>query len=183
MTCGIYQVVNTINGHIYIGSSSDIDSRRLKHLSEFRRNCHSNSYFQRAWNKYGEDVFEFEVLITCPQDLLLYYEQQFIDLGKPEYNICTNAEHSTLGTTRTDEQRLNISKSKIGNKYALGCHRSDEFKKNVGDVHRGMKHTEEAREKIRIQRSIQVFTDEARLNMSIAQKARRNRERLNARND
>lgn len=48
--CGIYQIINTINNDIYIGSSVDIVTRFSSHKSCLRRNKHENIYLQFAWN-------------------------------------------------------------------------------------------------------------------------------------
>mgnify|MGYP000886959842 CR=1 FL=1 len=62
---GVYQIVNKLNGHKYIGSSINIWTRWGRHLSDLRKNKHDNNYLQNAWNKYGEDNFEFGVLLFC----------------------------------------------------------------------------------------------------------------------
>ena len=59
---GIYQIKNLVNGKIYIGSSVDLKRRRKHHFVDLRRNVHHCKYLQRAWNKYGETKFKFEIL-------------------------------------------------------------------------------------------------------------------------
>jgi len=63
--CGIYKIENLVNSKVYIGQSKDINMRFLGHKSVLRRNKHGNEYLQRAWNKYGEDKFIFEILEEC----------------------------------------------------------------------------------------------------------------------
>lgn len=55
----IYKITNKINGKIYIGSAIDMDQREHSHCSDLRCHRHHNSHLQNAFNKYGEDAFEF----------------------------------------------------------------------------------------------------------------------------
>lgn len=84
---GIYCIVNTYNNKKYIGSSKNIRKRLWEHRSELRHNKHANIYLQRAWNKYGEDKFDFYVIEACQENFLLEREQFYIDTQKPEYNL------------------------------------------------------------------------------------------------
>lgn len=45
---GVYQIVNELNGHRYIGSSKNIQHRILVHRSALRRNSHHSIYLQNA---------------------------------------------------------------------------------------------------------------------------------------
>jgi group I intron endonuclease len=81
---------------------------------------HHNCYLQRAWDKYGESNFCFEILEECPVEKLIYWEQIWMDslcafderLG---YNICSVAGNS-LGTIRTESSKKKMSKAHIGEK-------------------------------------------------------------------
>ena len=47
--CGIYKFTNKINGHIYIGQSTDISARRRSHINDaYCRGKDSNSPFHKA---------------------------------------------------------------------------------------------------------------------------------------
>lgn len=118
---GIYKIINTNTGKIYIGSAVDLRRRLYAHLKSLRRNSHDNTYLQNAWNKYGEDSFEFSVIeIVDDKSKLLEVEQKWInqtlcykrDKG---YNISPTAG-STLGLKHTKEQRLKNSLAKRGSK-------------------------------------------------------------------
>lgn len=78
--CGIYSIENIINQKKYIGQSVNIKSRWMKHKSELNNNNHDNDYFQKAWNKYGEENFEFTILEECSKDMLNERECYYIDL-------------------------------------------------------------------------------------------------------
>jgi group I intron endonuclease len=88
---GIYAIVNTVNDKFYIGSGigqAGLKARKNCHLSQLRRGVHENSYLQSSWYKYGEDAFEFWVLGLCSKKDGLQYEQLFINLLCPHYNLC-----------------------------------------------------------------------------------------------
>ena len=72
---GIYRILNKINGNCYIGSSLNVEKRYKHHLSTLRHNSSRCSILQKAFNKYGEDNFEFQVILCCKPEYRLYYEQ------------------------------------------------------------------------------------------------------------
>ena len=76
---GVYQIKCTINGKIYIGSGVDIYNRCEQHRRSLRRGDHVNAHLQAAWNKYGEENFEFTVLELTEGSDLLRAEQYWID--------------------------------------------------------------------------------------------------------
>lgn len=165
---GVYQITNKDNGHKYIGSSINIWKRWGSHLAELRKNTHSGVHLQNAWNKYGEDSFEFSVLIFCDAENILLYEQSCLDNLKPEYNIRKSVYQSRVGTKATDDTKLKLrnshlghkpseetrakmSKSQVGNSHSLGHKHSDESKEKMSNIllgnkrSLGYKHTEEAK--------------------------------------
>jgi group I intron endonuclease len=83
---GVYRIVNTANGDAYYGSSKDVDKRLIRHRNELQNNKHHNSHLQRAWDKYGNENFTFELVEECTFDLLLQTEQHYLDKN-PAYNI------------------------------------------------------------------------------------------------
>ena len=83
---GIYRIKNLVNGKCYYGSSKHIEKRLDRHKRELKNNAHINCILQRAWDKYGEKNFLFEVVEECDEMVLLEKEQYYLDLN-PEYNI------------------------------------------------------------------------------------------------
>lgn len=55
----IYQIINKVNGLRYIGKTINLDQRKNKHFSQLKANSHINKKLQSAWNKYGEENFDF----------------------------------------------------------------------------------------------------------------------------
>lgn len=88
--CGIYMLLNTKNGKRYVGSSINIRKRLWEHRALLRHNKHGNPHLQNAWNKYGENFFEYSVLEKCDEDIRFIREQFYVDTLHPEYNICVD---------------------------------------------------------------------------------------------
>lgn len=65
MSCGIYAIVNKINGKRYVGKSINIERRWKSHLYLLKRKTKSkdcNRHLYNAFHKYGENSFGFEYL-------------------------------------------------------------------------------------------------------------------------
>ena len=115
---GIYQIKNKINNKKYIGSTrvtghkfpcrNGFFKRWTTHKNSLNNNSHRNYHLQNAWNKYGEQNFEFEILSLCPPEYCFKLEQWFVDNLKPEYNIKLIIQGRN-SYKWTDEQRKNAS--------------------------------------------------------------------------
>ncbi len=92
MTAGIYRIRNLVNEHCYIGSAVNIRRRWTAHRHALRNHLKSPPKLQRAWDKYGEESFAFEVVRECDPAELLAMEQAHIDAEKPRYNTRSMAE-------------------------------------------------------------------------------------------
>ena len=70
LNCGIYKIDNIVTGKCYIGSSKNISQRISYHKNNLKSGKHFNIKLQRAFNKYGENKFIFNILEVCDlQDL------------------------------------------------------------------------------------------------------------------
>lgn len=78
--CGIYKITDIVTNKIYVGSAKDIEERWKEHKSLLRRNKHTNSHLQSAWNLDGESNFVFEVIEECPETERFKREQYYLDL-------------------------------------------------------------------------------------------------------
>lgn len=85
---GVYEIKNTVNGKIYIGSAHRFGKRWALHKSRLRRGVHENPHLQSAYNLYGSNCFEYYILHKCPKEYCVKLEQKCLDVFKPEYNIC-----------------------------------------------------------------------------------------------
>jgi len=85
---GVYRIKNITTGKQYIGSTVMSFLKRLQHHhAMLKANKHKNTYLQRAWNKYGEDDFIFEVVEVCEKKDCLLKEQIYLDNETNLYNI------------------------------------------------------------------------------------------------
>ena len=85
--CGVYVIENGVNGHRYIGSAVSFKKRFREHHRQLSEGRHHSRYLQRAWDKYGADAFRFKPLLYCDRHNLIGYEQNAMDVMRPEYNI------------------------------------------------------------------------------------------------
>ena len=107
---GVYQIYNLVNKKSYIGSTKQSFKIRMKHhLNSLKRGDHKNLHLQRAWDKYGEENFEFSILEICDKKDTYAVEQRYLDERDIEnsYNINPNA----TGLTECIETREKLAKS------------------------------------------------------------------------
>lgn len=79
MKSGIYKITHVSSEKMYIGSAVSIRRRITTHKHSLKKGSHHSQKLQRAWNKYGEDAFEFKTVLVCSRENLLMYEQTCID--------------------------------------------------------------------------------------------------------
>lgn len=97
---GIYAIVNTFNGHRYVGQAKNMRKRVRSHLRDLDKGVHRTSEdrrLQNAWNEFGRDAFEIVILETVadnsevtnyhirPDNLSL--AEHFYINEKSEYNV------------------------------------------------------------------------------------------------
>ena len=111
-TSGIYRISIGPN-KFYYGSAVNLYKRRLRHLESLKYKKHHNDFMQKAWDKYGELVFE--VVEQCEKEELLNREQFYLDKwfsDKDNMNICPMAG-SSLGYKHTPEAIKKMSERVI----------------------------------------------------------------------
>lgn len=155
MKGGIYYIKNIINNKLYIGSAIKIKERWRRHKKDLRKGKHHSKPLQRAWNKYGEKSFTFEILqeVINPEHLTAY-EQVYLDYYKSYknehgYNLCKTAG-SQLGLQRTKETKQKISKNVSGQKNPFfGRKHKEQTIEYLRKINSGKKLSEETKQKIR----------------------------------
>lgn len=89
--CGIYQIRNLVNNKLYVGSSNDLLKRKREHFRTLNKEIHCNKKLQRAFDKYSEQNFIFEIIeFVEDKNKLIEYEQYWINTLKSVqegYNI------------------------------------------------------------------------------------------------
>lgn len=171
----VYRITNTTNKKSYIGfSSKTIEERWKSHLEESISAKHWNIKFKRAIRKYGDVVWDKEVLAeTIDEKTAKDLEKYFIE----KYDTFKNGYNSTLGGDgiigfkHSDETKQLISEnSKLINTPELRKYKSELMtKRNVG------RHlSDETRSKIRQKRTGSHHSDQTRLKMSESRKGDRN---------
>lgn len=160
---GVYSITNICNKKMYVGSSKNIKARKYEHLYELRKNKHHNKYLQRAYNKYGEKSFIWNILeyvelnenIELSKNSLLEREQYWIDFLETVsngYNLLPNAG-SRLGSPHSQETKNKM----LGNTNAKGIKKifTEEHKYNIScskigktSPRKGINLSEEQKEKI-----------------------------------
>lgn len=156
--CGVYKITNIINGKVYIGQSINIKARWKDHVSSLNRGDSRCTLLQRAWNKYGQNNFIFEIVELCLEDMLDKIETKYINF----YDSCNV------------DKGYNIECGGNANKCL-----SDETKQKIRDARMGMKATDETRKKMSESRIGdknpmygQTHSEEARIKMSEAKKGK-----------
>lgn len=167
---GVYQIVNLINGKRYVGSSKNINQRIAQHKRALRKNRHVNNYLQNSYNKYGENLFEYSVLLYCDPQNTLAYEQVYLDAGYGDYNIAISAAspmagmfgklNHFYGKKHSEETREKMSRAMSGkNNHQYGKRHTEEHKRKISENSKslpgkdsfmwGRKLSEETRKKLR----------------------------------
>lgn len=127
---GIYKITNSKNNKVYIGSSINCKQRHYEHWSDLKRNVHHSIHLQRSWNKYGEDVFIFEIIETViNSDSLLNREQFWLDFYTSYNRDCGYNIHKIAGSP-------------------LGYKHSEKTKKLLSIIGKGLKRSKETKEKL-----------------------------------
>ena len=141
---GIYYIRNKINDKMYIGQSTNIDARWSHHKTDLRNNNHHNHHLQYAWNKYGEDNFEFNVIQECNIDELDSKEMYYIKKYKTftdGYNLDQGGA-GIRGYKHTEESKKKMSENSKG-KFCgedsphWGKPKSEETKKKISEARKG----------------------------------------------
>jgi hypothetical protein len=61
---GVYQIRNTVDGKVLIGTSTDLPSILNRHRAQLGFGSHRNRTLQADWNRFGAEAFEIGILDT-----------------------------------------------------------------------------------------------------------------------
>lgn len=144
---GIYLIRNTLNNKVYIGKSINIASRMYSHKRALRKNDSKseNAHFINAWNKYGEDAFEYIVLEYIDKNRIDF--EEFSKERELFWINCYNSVDRNLGYNLRRDSATNMmvhpetahklslrtgeNNANFGNKWTEGQKKkaSEKFKK------------------------------------------------------
>jgi len=133
------------SGTIYVGSSQDVEERWKRHRKELVGGYHFNRHLQSAWNRYGEEAFNFGILEETEASQVLRREQFWLDeyLGGSVrlYNIARDATAPMRGRRHSLETRKKIKDILAGIDLSaanMGKRMSEETKKKMSLSHLGL---------------------------------------------
>lgn len=149
MESGVYSIVCTETGKVYIGSTGSFVKRFKSHRFHLGRGDHRNRHLQRAWDKYGSEAFSFSVIERVPLFNLLEREQVWLDKTENKFNILPLAG-ATRGVKRSAETLAKMSAANKGQvptpeciaagvASRVGKKLSDETRARMSMAHRGKK--------------------------------------------
>jgi group I intron endonuclease len=150
---GVYQIRNTDNGNLYIGSSVNLGHRFARHKRELKNNAHSNVILQNAYNKHGRDKFVYSIRLLCPKKDTIKYEQAHLDRLKPKYNIALDAKAPQAGRKLSERHKKKLMDGRDKRIKECGAWNknktlSKEHCLNLSISHMGYKPTKEHKEKL-----------------------------------
>lgn len=167
--------MNTINGRVYIGSASCLGGRRKAHEYRLKAGNHHSIKLQRAWNKYGEAAFSFEVIEQVSGEASLLEREQYwidhYDAARVGYNVAAVAGR-TVGIVWTEEQKRKASESKKGIK------KSPEHIAKMSAAQTGKTLSEETRRKIGEKTKARFADPEERIKVGNSNRGRKRSEEV-----
>lgn len=174
----IYRITCTENNKVYIGQTKNKRKRIDEHKYDLRHNIHHSIYMQRAFNKYGEKSFKFEIIEECSEfdvdEKECYWIKKYNSTNKNYgYNSESGGNKNKILSKETKSKLSIKGKNRyithykyINSKEAIkkrsisntGKKRSDEFRKRMSEIASnrigeknsfyGKTHTEETKKKI-----------------------------------
>ena len=109
----IYKIESLINGKVYIGQTTKtFKTRKNQHLYELRNGIKRNIKLQNAWNKYGEENFDFSIIGMYPIEKLDDVEVSYIETFNSfhrGYNMTTGGNQVMHNQKHTPEARSKMS--------------------------------------------------------------------------
>ena len=107
---GVYCLVNLLNGHIYIGSSSNLGTRLRNYLNNsfLNQSKNANMPITKALLKYGQHNFAVLIVEYATTDTVNVRETEWITILLPYYNVLKQG-YSSLGYKHTEATKEILS--------------------------------------------------------------------------
>lgn len=97
----IYRILNVVTEQFYIGSAVNFRRRRWEHIASLKKGTHHCMRLQTAWNEYGQDAFEFEIVEEVPDADVLRIEDIYL-MQNAGQERCYNTAMSTMQPPSVD---------------------------------------------------------------------------------
>ena len=114
---GVYRITCNKNNKNYIGVSKDIRKRWTEHIGQLRRKIHHSTKLQKDYNKYGEDAFEFRIIVKTDYGEAKKLEDEYIKKYKSDINGY-NCENIVKNNQHRDEMQCEQILKYIKDSYA-----------------------------------------------------------------
>lgn len=166
---GVYAITCLSSGKMYIGQAENFNKRLKMHFSLLKRNKHHCVHLQRAFNKYGENNFSWNVVEYCDLSKLDELEQMHIDkhFGSGVlFNTSKHVGNPMKGEKHTQESLEKISKSGRGRIV------TPETRRKISDSRKGISPSPEAKVKISAKLSGKKLGEDVRKKMAESQQKR-----------
>lgn len=161
---GIYKITNIANGKIYIGQTQENFLRRYWHHQWcLKSNTHHNRKLQNAFNKYGDENFEFSIITVCNKEELNDLEIQYIkenDSVNKGYNISSGGQESNPSQYIPEEVRKRIGE--LNRQRLLGSKLSEETKQRMRESSRHLSPSDANKKAISEYMKNRVVSDETK---------------------
>lgn len=124
----VYQIINSVTGDRYVGSSKDVEMRWANHKCPSTWKQQPDSSLYQDFQKYGLDKFRFQILAPVMPEYLTQVEQEFIDMLHPSYN---SNRANGLDVERYKEYNKEYWQSEKGKKNKKRYRQSDKGKEAI----------------------------------------------------
>lgn len=149
----IYKWENLVNGKVYIGQSTQVNTRYSQHLSAVRRG--SNTYLHKSIRKYGRHNFGFTILCSVfsiadldEMEITLIY--QYNSQHPNGYNM-TSGGGGRRGHVPSAETRRKVSERMRGARHPMfGKHHTEATKEKLRTRRKGVPQSRESIERVRL---------------------------------
>lgn len=129
----IYKITCVVTDAFYVGSAVKPKRRRWEHWDALKKNRHHCKALQEAWNEYGEDAFDFEIVEeVSDESRLLLIEDMYLAQHAGQHYCYNTALSTQIPSSSQKEVRDKIGES-LKEHYAENKH-----------PRQGKKHTPEA---------------------------------------
>jgi len=181
----VYMVTNKADGKSYIGQTiRDLYIRKYNHIQEAKR---SNFYFHQSLIKYGQENFDWKILVECDSkeeldEMEFHYIKQYNTFRPGGYNL-TYGGDGCVGMKISEETRQKQSKARKGRRMTeiarqrLILNHADFSGKNnpmygVPSPMKGKNHSEETIRKISTKLKGKKFSEDHKKKLSNSAKNR-----------